>query len=246
MLELKGIVKKYGRRVIIKDATGTFEDGGIYGLAGYNGVGKTTLLKTMAGIYRPEDGEILYNGEKVTDHPDFRASSFLMTEELFFNPQSTIRKMREFYKGYYKSWDDQIYHGMLKFSGLDETAPIVGFSKGMQRQAGLLLAISTAPHFLFLDETFDGLDVVRRELLSKILKIYAEVRNALIIVTSHYLDELEKLVDQVYLIEEGVLASPDIRGKSLETYFTEKMEVSDEEIRTVFSSQNHSNRINQS
>lgn len=236
MLELRGIVKKYGRRVIIKDATGTFEDGGIYGLAGYNGVGKTTLLKTIAGIYRPEDGEILYNGGKVTDHPDFRASSFLMTEELFFNPQSTIRKMRDFYKGYYKSWDDQIYHGMLKLSGLDETMPIVGFSKGMQRQAGLLLAISTAPHFLFLDETFDGLDVVRRELLSRILRIYAEIRNALIIVTSHYLDELEKLVDQVFLIENGVLTSPDTRGKSLEKYFKERMEVSDEEIRTVFSS----------
>ena len=235
MLELKRIVKKYGKKTIIRDATGSFEDGWIYGLAGYNGAGKTTLLKTIAGVFRPESGDILYNGGSVVDHPDFRASSFLMTEELFFHPQSSIREMREFYRGYYRSWDDRIYQGMLELSGLDDSALLAGFSNGLPRQTGLLLAISPAPRFLFLDETFDGLDVVRREHLSKILKIYAEVRNALIVVTSHYLNELEKLVDQVFLIEDGVLTSPDTKGRSLERYFTEGMEVSDEKIRSVFS-----------
>ena len=235
MLEINGIVKKYGKKTIIKDATGLFERGRIYGLAGYNGAGKTTLLKTIAGVFRPEAGEILCDGQSVIDSPGFRASSFLMTEELFFHPQSTMSRMREFYKGYYKTWDDRIYRGMLEISGLDESARIAGFSKGMQRQTGLILAVSTAPEYLFLDETFDGLDVVRRALLSKILRIYADMRNAIIIVTSHYLNELEKTVDNVFLIEDGILTSPDTEGRSLESYFTEGMEEYDEKIRSVFS-----------
>ena len=234
MIELKKIVKKYGKRVILKDVSCVFQPGRIYGLAGYNGVGKTTLLKTVSGVFRPDAGEILLDGKSVINSPKYRASSFLMTEELFFDPQSTIQKMRGFYRGYYKTWNDKIYRGMLSLSGLDETARIAGFSKGMQRQTGLILAVSTAPRFLFLDETFDGLDVVRRELLSKILRIYAETRNALIIVTSHYLNELEKLADSVFLIEDGVLSIPDTEGKSLESYFTEGMEVSDEKIRSIF------------
>ena len=235
MLELHNIAKNYGKRVIIKEATGTFKEGRIYGLAGYNGAGKTTLLKTISGVFRPDSGDLLYNGENIVDHAAFRASSFLMTEELFFDPQSTIRKMREFYRGYYSSWDDRIYQGMLELSGLDESAQIAGFSKGMQRQTGLILAVSTAPRFLFLDETFDGLDVVRRVLLSKILRFYADIRKALIIVTSHYLNELEKMVDEVFLIEDGVLTSPQTDGKSLEKYFTEGMEEYDEKIRNIFS-----------
>ena len=235
MIVLDHVVKKYGKSTIIKEADARFQDGKIYGLAGYNGVVKTTLLKTVAGVFRPDGGRIFADGEDAIDSPAFRSSSFLMTEELFFDPQSTIRRMREFYLGYYPSWDDRIYRGMLELSGLDEDAPIAGFSKGMQRQTGLILAVSTAPRFLFLDETFDGLDVVRRDLLSRILRIYVETRKALVIVTSHYLNELENMVDEVFLIEEGILTSPDTGGNSLEHYFTKGMEVSDETIRTIFS-----------
>ena len=235
MIELDHVVKKYGKSIVIKEATGSFQDGKIYGLAGYNGVGKTTLLKTISGVFRPDGGRILADGEDAVGNSAFRSRSFLMTEELFFDPQSTLRRMKDFYRGYYPSWDEQIYQGMLSLSGLDEEAAIAGFSKGMQRQAGLILAVSTAPRFLFLDETFDGLDVVRRELLARILRICVDTRKILVIVTSHYLNELENMVDEIFLIEKGILTRPDTEGRSLEHYFTKGMEVSDEKIRSIFS-----------
>ena len=92
----------------------------------------------------------------------------------------------------------------------------------MQRQTGLLLALSVMPRYLFLDETFDGLDIAKRQMLTKILKNYTSRRNALVIVTSHYLNELEHIADEIGMIDGDRLIVPDTRGGSLESYFLEK------------------------
>ena len=157
-----------------------------------------------------------------------------MTEELFFDPQSSMDDMRKVYRGYYSSWDDDIYDKLLHITGLDRKAGISGFSKGMQRQAGLILALSTAPEYLFLDETFDGLDFVRRRLLAAILRRFTEKRNACVIVTSHYLNELEKFADSLALIEDGRMIIPDTGGATLEEYFMAHTEVRADEIDTLF------------
>lgn len=234
MIELISVQKNYGKKKIITEATCTYEKGRIYGLAGYNGSGKTTLLKTIAGIYRPDGGKILADGAPAHKNNEFRRHSFLMTEELFFDPQSSMNDMRNVYRGYYSSWEDDIYDKLLHITGLDPKAGISGFSKGMQRQAGLILALSTSPEYLFLDETFDGLDFVRRRMLAAILRRFTEKRNACVIVTSHYLNELEKFVDSLSLIEDGRLMIPDTSGASLEEYFISHTEVHEDEIESLF------------
>lgn len=234
MIELISVQKNYGKKKIITEATCTYERGRIYGLAGYNGSGKTTLLKTIAGIYRPDGGKILADGAPAHKNAEFRRHSFLMTEELFFDPQSSMDDMRKVYRGYYSSWDDDIYDKLLHITGLDRNAGISGFSKGMQRQAGLILALSTAPGYLFLDETFDGLDFVRRRMLAEILRRFTEKRNACVIVTSHYLNELEKFADSLALIEDGRMIIPDTGGATLEEYFMAHTEVREDEIDTLF------------
>ena len=234
MIELISVQKNYGKKKIITEATCTYEKGRIYGLAGYNGSGKTTLLKTIAGIYRPDGGKILADGAPAHKNGEFRRHSFLMTEELFFDPQSSMDDMRKVYRGYYSSWDDDVYDKLLHITGLDRKAGISGFSKGMQRQAGLILALSTAPEYLFLDETFDGLDFVRRRMLAAILRSFTEKRNACVIVTSHYLNELEKFADSLALIEDGRMIVPDTGGATLEEYFMAHTEVREDEIDTLF------------
>ena len=89
MIELKSVTKKYGKHTIVRDVNCIYENGKVYGLIGYNGSGKTTLLKTIAGIFRQEEGEILAEGVSTYENEEFRRNSFLMTEELFFDPQST-------------------------------------------------------------------------------------------------------------------------------------------------------------
>lgn len=234
MIELRSVMKKYGKQTVIREADWICQNGRIYGLTGWNGSGKTTLLKTMAGIYRPDGGTILTDGQPTEGNEDYLRKSFLMTEELYFDSQSTPDRMRRLYKGYYPQWSDRVYRSMLDISGLDGSRKIAGFSKGMQRQTGLLLALSTQPEYLFLDETFDGLDVSRRQLLAKILRRYAEKKKAVIVVTSHYLNELERIVDETAMVEDGRLIIPDVRGGSLQDYFTEKGTVKDEDIEALF------------
>lgn len=234
MIELKSVQKNYGKKVIISNVNYVYKKGTIYGLAGYNGSGKTTLLKTIAGVYRPDGGEILADGVPVEKNGDFRRRSFLMTEEMFFDPQSSMDDMKKIYRGYYPSWEESLYEKLVSLTGLDKSAAISGFSKGMQRQAGLILALSTAPEYLFLDETFDGLDLVRRRMLAKILQKFVEKRNACVIVTSHYLNELEKFTDSLALIEDGAMIVPDMNGTSLEEYFMAHTEVREDEIDNLF------------
>ena len=127
-----------------------------------------------------------------------------------------------------------MYQKMLEIMDLKGNGKIAGFSKGMQRQTGLLLALSTQPDHLFLDETFDGLDVTRRMIMTRILKKYTEVRQAVIVVTSHYLQELEKIVDEVGMIEDECLVAPDTGGGSLEDYFVEKGAFNEEAVEELF------------
>lgn len=234
MIELKSVTKKYGKHTIVRDVSCVYENGRIYGLIGYNGSGKTTLLKTIAGIFRPDGGEITADGVSTEENEAYRGNSFLMTEELFFDPQSTPDGMRRLYRGYYPSWNDDVYERLLRLFGLNRRGKIAGFSKGMQRQTGLLLALSVMPQYLFLDETFDGLDVAKRIMLTKILKKYAAEKNALVIVTSHYLKELEHIADEIGMIDGERLIVPDTEGKSLESYFLEKSEVDEDEIEHLF------------
>lgn len=234
MIELRKVKKQYGRHVVIEDADWICRNGKIYGLVGYNGSGKTTLLKTIAGIYRADGGEILSDGVPTWDNEDFLQHSFLMTEELFFDPQSTPDQMRRLYRGYYPAWSDTLYERLLAIFGLDGSSRINGFSKGMQRQTGLLLALSTQPDNLFLDETFDGLDVTKRKMLAEILRQYAEKRQAVIIVTSHYLNELEAIVDEIGMIEDVKLVTPDAVKGGLQEYFLEKGAVDRDAIAELF------------
>ena len=156
-----------------------YENGKVYGLIGYNGSGKTTLLKTIAGIFRQEEGEILAEGVSTYENEEFRRNSFLMTEELFSILRDTPDGMRKIYRGYYPTWSDELYGRLLHLFGLEERRKSPDFQKGMQRQTGLLLALSVMPRYLFLDETFDGLDIAKRQMLTKILeKLYFEKERA--------------------------------------------------------------------
>ena len=202
MIELKSVTKKYGKHTIVRDVSCVYENGRIYGLIGYNGSGKTTLLKTIAGIFRPDGGEITADGVSTEENEAYRGNSFLMTEELFFDPQSTPDGMRRLYRGYYPSWNDDVYERLLRLFGLNRRGKIAGFSK--------------------------------RIMLTKILKKYAAEKNALVIVTSHYLKELEHIADEIGMIDGERLIVPDTEGKSLESYFLEKSEVDEDEIEHLF------------
>lgn len=205
MISVENVTKKYGRAPAIEEISFHVENSSIYGLIGYNGAGKTTLLKTIAGIFSPETGRVCIDGQPVYDNEDVKRQMFMMTEEPFFLPQATLGRMRWFYKGYYPGWNDKTYKKLLSIFELDAHEKISCFSKGMQRQAHILLALSAMPRFLLLDESFDGLDLAKRTLVARLLRKYVREKEAVAVVTSHNLRELEGIADNIGMIKDRKL-----------------------------------------
>ena len=175
----------------------------IYGLVGSNGAGKSTFLRLISGIYRPDSGEVTFDGEPVYENPEVKKKILYVPDELYFLPQSNMTRMAELYNSIYDSFNYERFHNLIKTFGLDPKANINTFSKGMKRQAATILALSSMPEFLFFDETFDGLDPVMRNLVKQV--IYNDVleRKTTTIITSHSLRELEDTCDQLALLHKG-------------------------------------------
>lgn len=227
MIEVTGISKRFGAHTALSGITLSVEDGMVYGLVGYNGAGKTTLLKIIAGVYKPDAGEVRIDGVPMHNDRISHDSLFIVADEPFFLPQATPETMRSFYRGYYPHWSDDVYERMLALFDLDPTAKITGFSKGMQRQLGILLGFATGVRTMLLDESFDGLDLSKRNLLKRLLKQYAREKGASVILSSHNLRELEDAADHLGMIKgckltfDGSVAEVHERypGSSLEEIF---------------------------
>jgi ABC-2 type transport system ATP-binding protein len=240
MIEIRGVSKSYFGHSVLEDVSFTADTGAACGLIGYNGAGKTTLLRVIAGVYRPEGGEVLLDGEPVYENAERKARVFMLTEDLYFLPGASLNDMRDFLSGYYPDWDNRIFDALSDAFRLERGAKIAGFSKGMRRQAGIILAFSAAPRYLLLDEVFDGLDLSMRRIMRKLLASYTERTAATVIVTSHNLRELEDGIDKIAMIRNRKLgffgSVAEIREShgTLEEYFLSERDFGDEAFEGVF------------
>lgn len=206
MIEFKEVTKKFGDFTAVENISFKVEPSSIYGLIGYNGAGKTTLLKTAAGIYRADGGEITMDGQPVFDSDDIRNDMFYIPDDLYFPMTATIKSMAKFYSGYYPNFSFKTLENLVEVFGLEPKKKIRGFSKGMQRQAEIILALASRPRFMLLDETFDGLDPQKKELTKKLFVEYVAESECSLIISSHNLPELSDLCDNVGLINGKKMA----------------------------------------
>ncbi len=200
MIEVKKLTKRFGDFTALQDISLTVENGSVYGLVGYNGAGKTTLLKNISGIYKPESGDVLFDGESIFNNEKKKEELFFMPDDLYFSPYANMKKMADFYNGYYKRFNYSTFNRLVEAFGLDPKKRINGFSKGMQRQAEMVLALSTHPKLLLLDESFDGIDPQKRLLMKGLLKESIKENGTSVIISSHNLQELENLCDHIGII----------------------------------------------
>lgn len=210
MIEVKNLTKRYGAFTALQDVTLSVDKGDIYGLVGYNGAGKTTLLKNISGVYKPEEGGVFYDSKPVFDNPKLKEKIFFIPDDLYFGTYANMNKMADFYNGYYSKFDYGTFKRLTAAFGLDPTKRINGFSKGMQRQAEMVLAMSTHPEIILLDESFDGIDPQKRLLIKSLVTEYINDFNASVIISSHNLLELEDLCTDIGIINGKKIA---ISGK---------------------------------
>ncbi|MDD6276639.1 MAG: ABC transporter ATP-binding protein [Clostridia bacterium] len=206
MIEICNITKKFDDFTAIEDLSFTVGDSSVHGLVGYNGAGKTTLLKIIAGIYRQDNGTVRIDGTDVFKNPHIKEEMFYVPDDLYFSIGSNMESMAKFYKSYYPKFCMDTFHNLANLFGLDTKKRLFGFSKGMQRQAEMVLALASMPKVILLDECFDGLDPAKRNMTRKLLLDYMAEKNCSVIISSHNLHELADMCDHIALINGKKIA----------------------------------------
>jgi len=203
MISAKNLTKRFGEVEAPSHLNCSIPQGCIYGLVGANGAGKSTFLRLCAGVYRPDEGLISINGGPVFDNPPVKESFVFVPDELYFLPQSNLKRMAQMYESFYPCFSQERFGELTEAFRLSADRPIHTFSKGMRRQAAAILAMSAMTEYVFFDETFDGLDPIVRNLVKNLL--YGDVieRGCTAVITSHSLRELEDTCDQLALLYHG-------------------------------------------
>lgn len=209
MIQAVELVKKFEDKAALDGVDFQIEEGSIYGLVGANGSGKSTLLRVIAGVYMPDGGNIIVDNMKVFNNPQLKEKICYLPDTPFFIHQSNLNEMARFYEGLYCSFSRERFEYLTGVFPLDKKAKIANMSKGMQRQAALILALSCCPKYLLLDEAFDGLDPVMRKVLKSLLIEGIEGGGMTAIIASHNLRELEELCDRIGLIHNGKIIFND-------------------------------------
>lgn len=205
MICAEQVTMKFGQFTALDNLQCSIPRGCVYGLVGSNGAGKSTFMRLIAGVYRPYAGQVTVEGVPVYDSPEVKEKVVFVPDDLFFLPHASMDRMAELYEANYAKFNRTRYAELSDGFGLDRKANIGTFSKGMRRQAAIILALSTMPDYILFDETFDGLDPVMRNLVRKVIYGDVEERNATAVISSHSLRDLEDTCDQLALLHKGGL-----------------------------------------
>ena len=213
MIFAKNLVKRFDEKEALKNISLQIAEGSVYGLVGSNGSGKSTLLRLISGVYMADEGNVGIDGENTFNNPALKSQIAFLGDTPYFLPQSDLKEMAALYSNMYPSFDYEIYNHLLTIFPLDQKARLSTFSKGMQRQAALILSLSTKPKYILLDEAFDGLDVVMRRVLANIIMESVEKYGMTAVIASHNLLELENVCDHIAVVHEGkIISKGDVDG----------------------------------
>lgn len=202
MLEIKDVYKKFDKDFVLDNLNLEIGEGSVFGLVGVNGAGKSTLLRSIVGIYDIDQGSIKFDGYDTFKDECVKSQMYLVSDDPYYPNGSTINDLKSFYEVFYQL-DMQSFDKYLKLFKLDPNVSINHFSKGMKRQASLLIAMAIKPKLLLLDEAFDGLDPLVRLTFKKALYELIEDKSITVIISSHNLKELEDICDSYGILENG-------------------------------------------
>ncbi|WP_281627663.1 ABC transporter ATP-binding protein [Traorella massiliensis] len=203
MLKVEAVSKKLGNKTVLENCSLTVQNGSVLGLIGPNGAGKSTLLRCICDVYQCDEGSITLDGETIHENEYLKQNILYLSDDPYYMYNATIKDMKEFYQIFYPQFDEQLYQKYLKIFKLDENKVMNNFSKGMKRQAFILMALAISPKLLLLDESFDGLDPMMRLLFKRAISECIEKKDISIIISSHNLRELEDICDAFAILEDA-------------------------------------------
>ena len=203
MIEIKALTKRFGNLAAVDHLDLEIKPG-VVGLVGHNGAGKSTLFRLISDVLQKDEGEILIDGIPC-DQVEAKKKLFFLSDNPPMPANSTAKSLFQFYDNFFDI-DYEKYIALQKKFALPMDRRINNFSKGMKRQLFLCLALSVRNEYLLLDEAFDGIDpVVLEYIKEEIIKLADEGRT--IVVSSHNIASLDRLVDRFVILYKGKLTN---------------------------------------
>jgi len=205
-IEAKCLTKRFGKNPAVQNLDLTVPTGSIFAFLGPNGAGKTTTIKTLMNIIKPTQGSSTVLGvDSQKLGPKEFAQIGYVSENQEMPDWMTVNQFLNYCKKMYSTWDDKFCNDLIDQFSLPLKQKIKDLSRGMKMKAALVSSLAYRPKLLIFDEPFSGLDpLVRDEFITGMLDI-TEDRNWTIFISSHDIDEVERLADWVGIIDKGTL-----------------------------------------
>ena len=232
MIQISNATKRFDQKIAISSLSLDI-DTGVVGLVGQNGAGKSTLLRMIAGVYQVDEGKILVDSFLSTSK-ESKELVFFLPDDPYAPINSDIKSVLEFYKLFYNV-DEDIFDNLVDKFTLPRNVKINKFSKGMKRLLFIALSLSINCRYLLLDEAFDGLDPLVLETVKEQIVRICKDKEKTVVVSSHNVTALEKLVDKFVVIHDGRLSKDgdlDSLGETFVKYQAIFKEAVDEETLT--------------
>ena len=203
MIQCEELQKRYGKKTILSNVTFQVDEPKIIGLIGRNGVGKSTLLKLLAGHLKPSDGKVEVVGQKAFQNLTVAANTILIEDTMTFPAVLTLKEILQIAPKFYVNFALDLALELLKFSGISEKAYHFNLSKGQKAAFNFIYGIASRSAITLLDEPMNGMDeTIRDDMYRVILKDFLAYPRV-IIISSHYLNEMEHLIEDILLLHEG-------------------------------------------
>ena len=218
-IKLSHINKSFGD-FAIRDLNLTVPSGTICGLVGENGAGKSTTIRLLMGVLRPDSGTASVLGADVSS-PEFRdvkEDVGVVLDEAYFPESLNAVQVGKIMAATYRRWDQGLYDGYLKRFDLPQNKQFKDYSRGMRMKLAIAAALSHQPKLLVLDEATAGLDPIVRDEVLDIFNEFTREEDHSILISSHILSDLDKLCDYIAFIHKGDLLFCEEKDQLLEQY----------------------------
>src|SRR5262245_51348767 len=211
VVQINRLTRQFGAAKALDEVSLVIPSGGVFGLIGGNGAGKTTLIKHILGMLRAQTGFVRVFGLDPVENPVGTLGRIgYLSEDRDLPDWMSVTELMRYTQAFFPTWDKAYAEELRDMFDLDPKAKIRNLSRGQRARAGLLAALAHRPELLVLDEPSSGLDpVVRRDILGAIIRTIAD-EGRTVLFSSHLLDEVERVADQVTIIHQGrlILTSP--------------------------------------
>lgn len=220
IIEVKNISKKIGKKEILKNISFDGYEGDIIGIVGNNGVGKTTLLKVLTGLYKPNSGEIIFDGINLNTNYEkaiSKVGSLIETPDLY--KHLTGKRNLDIFKRMFKGVDEETIKNIVSLIHIEDAlgSKFKTYSLGMKERLGIAQTLINDPKIIILDEPTNGLDP--RGII-ELRNILESLKDKVVLISSHMLSEIEVLCNKIIFINNGkIINIKEINSKKKKILF---------------------------